>query len=484
MKTCLTVIALVLCYSAGSGSILAQAASVVRPDPENTVFLDNCPIVEDGSDTYDPNTRTCGNGKYKVFSNLIQAIVALKQVDVLYVRAGTYSRVVTPNVKVHGNDVNYWEGALAVHVTGTPEQHKVVRAYRDEEVVIQAKPGVSQYNPDPSDRSFKISSHFYPNPAISISGAYVDVGGFKTFGQVVINAHDATLERCDLGGGGPHMNQGQVVVLNSNRPGGVYNVVVRNNRIHHSTWGESVGNGSTIMCYNASYLVEHNEFYEGYGSDICLKDTGMQEGRIIEIRYNLFGPTSIGPGGGSGVQGHNQDAKVDRILIHHNVFLNKGKGVMFRTPARMGTIVYNNTFINSSTGRQTGDVVDWQNPEIHVLNNLYYHSGPKQNFYDIQTDPWERLESDWNLFYSTTADTSWRHKYRSRANTLSDWQKYSGKDAHSVWKDPEFVNPTGSRPEDFMRKDLAHIEDVEGSKHGPVCGAYITGKEIVGVEWE
>ncbi|HCO93581.1 MAG TPA: hypothetical protein DIU00_06465, partial [Phycisphaerales bacterium] len=251
MKTCLTVIALVLCYSVGSGSILAQAASVVRPDPENTVFLDNCPIVEDGSDTYDPNTRTCGNGKYKVFSDLIQAIVALKQADVLYVRAGTYSRVVTPNVKVHGNDVNYWEGALAVHVTGTPEQHKVVRAYRDEEVVIQAKPGVSQYNPDPSDRSFRKSSHFYPNPAISISGAYVDVGGFKTFGQVVINAHDATLERCDLGGGGPHMNQGQVVVLNSNRPGGVYNVVVRNNRIHHSTWGESVGNSSTIMCYNA-----------------------------------------------------------------------------------------------------------------------------------------------------------------------------------------------------------------------------------------
>jgi hypothetical protein len=84
------------------------------------------------------------------------------------------------------------------------------------------------------------------------------------------------------------------------------------------------------MCYNASFLVEHNEFYEGYGSDICLKDTGMQEGRIIEIRYNLFDPTSIGPGGGSGVQGHNQDAKVDRILIYDNVFLNKGTGVMFR----------------------------------------------------------------------------------------------------------------------------------------------------------
>lgn len=484
MKTWLTLVVLVLWDSVGPGSILAQAGNVARPDPENTVFLDNCQTVEDGSYTYDPDTRTCGNGKYKVFSDLACAVDALKQADALYVRAGMYSRVVTPNIKVHGNNVNYWEGAIAVHATGTPEQHKVVRAYRNEEVVVQAKPGVSQYNPDPSDRTFKRSSHFYPNPAISIGGSYVDVCGFKTFGQVVINAHDATLERCDLGGGGPHMNQGQVVVLNSNRPGGVYNVIVRNNRIHHSTWGENVGNGSTLMCYNASFLVEHNEFYEGYGSDICLKDTGEQEGRIIEIRYNFFGPTSIGPGCGSGVQGHNQDAKVDRILIHHNVFLNKGTGIMFRTPARMGTIAYNNTFVNCSEGGQNGDVSDWQNPEIYVLNNLYYHSRPKQNFYGIQTDPWERLESDWNLFYSTTADTTWRHKYRNRASTLADWQKYSGKDTHSVWKDPGFVRPSGSRPEDFKRKNLSHIKDVEGSKYGPVCGAYVTGEEIVGVERE
>jgi len=482
MKTCLTVTVFVWWGWAGPGSIIAQAESTARSDPDTVVFLDNGPRVENGSAVYDPDTRTCGKGKYKVFRDVAQAVAALKQAEVLYVRAGTYSRVVTPNVKVHGNDVNYWEGALAIPVTGTPEQHKVVRAYRNEEVIIQAKPGVSQYNPDPNDRTFKNSSHFYPNPAISIHGAYVDVSGFKTFGQVVINAHDTTLERCDLGGGGPHMNQGQVVVLNSNRPGGVFNVLIRNNRIHHSTWGESVGNGSTLMCYNASFLVEHNEFYEGYGSDIALKDTGMQEGRIIEIRYNFFGPTSIGPGGGSGVQGHNQDAKVDRILIHHNVFLNKGTGVMFRTPARMGTIVYNNTFVNCSGGGQSGDVDDWQNSESHVFNNLYYHSRPKQNFYDIQTDPWERLQSDWNLFYSTTADTTWRHKYRSRASTLTGWQTYSGTDTHSVWKEPGFVDATGGRAKDFRRKDPGHIKDVKGSKYGPVCGAYVTAEEIVGVE--
>jgi hypothetical protein len=109
-----------------------------RPDPATTVFLDNGPGLENGSATYDPDTRTSGKGKYKVFGELAKAVAALKQADVLFVRAGTYSRVVRPNVKVHGNHVNYWEGALAINVTGTPERHKVVSAYRNEEVIIQA----------------------------------------------------------------------------------------------------------------------------------------------------------------------------------------------------------------------------------------------------------------------------------------------------------------------------------------------------------
>ena len=221
MKAWPTITVLVFWVSAGCESVLAQTGSAAPRDPANTVFLDNSPGVQNNSNAYDPATRICGNGQDRVFSDLVQAVAALEQADVLYVRAGTYSRVVKPSVKAHGSEVNYWEGALAIHVTGTPEKHKLARAYRDEAVIIQAKPGVSEYNPDPNDHSFKKSSHFYPNPAISISGSYVDVSDFKTFGQVLISAHDATLERCDLGGGGPHMNQGQVVVLNSNQDRGV-----------------------------------------------------------------------------------------------------------------------------------------------------------------------------------------------------------------------------------------------------------------------
>lgn len=44
------------------------------------------------------------------------------------------------------------------------------------------------------------------------------------------------------------------------------------------------------------------------------------------------------------------------------------------------------------------------------------------------------------------------------------------------------MNPMGSKPEDFKRQGLPEkIEDVVGSKYGPVCGAYVTGDEVVGL---
>jgi hypothetical protein len=42
-----------------------------------TVFLDNDPGIVNGSTTYDPGTRTCGKGRFKVFTELDQAARAL-----------------------------------------------------------------------------------------------------------------------------------------------------------------------------------------------------------------------------------------------------------------------------------------------------------------------------------------------------------------------------------------------------------------------
>jgi hypothetical protein len=168
---------------------------------------------------------------------------------------------------------------------------------------------------------------------------------------------------------------------------------------------------------------------------------------------------------------------VDHIRIHHNVFHKKGTGVSFGSPARRGTVAYNNTFVDCGSG--SGDIGDWTNPQINVFNNLYYHSKSGQKFYDIQTTPWSRLESDHNLFFSSTAETTWNHLYRKRATTLEAWREYSGKDQHSVWKDPLFAKVSGWRPEHFKRQPSP--PDVMGSHYGNRCGAYVTGEEHIGV---
>jgi hypothetical protein len=444
--------------------------------PGAVVFLDNGTGVVNGSRAYDPETRSCGSGSATVYTDLEQAAQALVDADVLYVREGTYSRESVGNyITVHDHQVNYWTGALAIGASGTPGKHKLVSAYKDEKVIIQPKPGVSAYNPDPSDETFTNSSHFYPHPAISVGGSFVDVVGFKTYGQVLISGHDVTLTGCDIGGAGPHMNQGQAVVLNSNRPGGVHDVVIGNNLIHHSSWGESAANGAGFMGYNFSCVIEHNEFFDNYGADIRIKDTGGQEERDIAVRYNVFRPTTINPNGNAGFGGIGQDGQVRKVFVYGNMFFHKATGIDWNGSGLQGTFAYNNAFVDCGT-----DVGTWLKPLIHVANNLYYHSRTGQKFYDVQADPLSKLSSDWNLFFSTTGDTQWRNLYRSRGTTLADWQAYSGCDQHAVWKDPAFVNPSGSDPEDFKRK--GNPQDVTGSEYGPVCGAYVTGDEVIGIE--
>ena len=451
-----------------------------------TIFLDKHPGVVNGSNNYEPASRTCGPGSHRVYTDIASAMEALRGGDTLYVRAGTYSRPSVGKYKtIHGNKVNYWVGALNIGVDGTPRRHTVVSAYEDERVVILAKEGLSRYNPNPADDTFKESSHFYPNPAIAVHGTYIDVRGFKTFGQVVIRGRHIVLENCDLGGGGPHMNQGQVVALNGTDGAGVHDVIIRNNRIHHSCWGEGAANGAALMGYNFSCVIENNEFTDNFGPDINIKDTGGQQGRDIVIRYNFFGPTSINSAGNAGIHGHNQDRQIDHVTIHNNIFLEKRTGISFRMPTRLGPMLaYCNTFVNCGYGPgETGDVADWINTSARLYNNIFYHAGADQTFYDVQTKPLDKLRSDHNLFFSTAGRTQWRHLYRRRATTLNEWQKYAGCDTNSVWKNPQFANPDGRRPQDFTRTERHEsIQDVAPSPYGPACGAYATGKEHIGIK--
>ncbi|MHC4738451.1 MAG: DNRLRE domain-containing protein [Planctomycetota bacterium] len=429
-----------------------------------TIFLDNYPGVVNGSTTYDPATRSTGSGSYKVYTTLANVNTALSGGDTLYIRQGTYDNPSEPS----GN----FNGSLQVNVSGTSGQHTIASAYDDELVVIQAKPGTSNYNPNPGDTSGVGSMNYYPHPAISVNANYVDVIGLKTYGMLTIeSSHDVLLETCDLGGGGPVYNQGPVVELNFQS----YDVTIRDCLIHHSCWGQHTYNGPGVMLYDSSVTVENCEFYDNWGPDIFVKDTGYQSGRTVEIRKNFFGYSSINPGN-IGVLGHNQDIQIDSINVYNNIFYGKKQSIYPLLPGD-NINAYNNTFVKN-LGTNNGEHGDF-GTHTEVLysshNNLHYHDVSGQNYYGVQ----DIGDIDYNLYYSTTGDTSWYVGRSKRADTLSGWQSYSGEDAHSVETNPLFVNASGNRPEDFKRQ--SYSGDVTGSSYGSVCGAYETGNETIGL---
>jgi hypothetical protein len=342
-------------------------------------------------------------------------------------------------------------------------------AYPGEQPVILAEASKANYNPDPGDTSFTNSSHYYNNPAIGLHGEYIVISGLKTYGQVVItHSSNVLLEKCDLGGGGPHCDQGNVIVLNYESN----NVVIKNNKIHNSCWGEDDENGSAIIFYYASAaVIENNEFYDNWGADIYVKDTGGQGGRSMDIRYNFFGPSSIY----AGIRGyidHNQRNEIDVVYLHNNIFFEQASGVQWGTVPDMDMRVfpYNNTFVNC-----TIDLHAWDSyHKLISYNNLCYHTSGAQYYYSLY-----QIESgDYNLFYSVDGEARWKHEMNGNIDNLSDWQTTYSQDANSVYTDPLFVNANGDSVEDFKRQ--SYSGDVSGSSYGTVCGAYETGDEEIG----
>ena len=440
------------------------------PLPElsgRTFFLDG-QLSQNVVGTYSIAQRDDSGTDGDAFNNLQDAIDALSGGDNLIVREGEYSRFVEdPFVPPE-----YGALDIGAHGTadGTPSDHTVVMAYPGEQPVILAESDKPNYNPDPSDHNYQNSSQYYRNPAIGIHGEYIDVIGFKTYGQVVITwSSNVLLEGCDLGGGGPRNMQGNVVAVDYES----HDITIRNNRIHHSCWGEHDWNGAAIIIYHSSALIENNLFYNNWGVDVYVKDTREQGGRIFEIRNNFFAPSSIYPNT-IGVAGLNADSSViDDIIVHHNIFLEKGIGILHATAgySHFPMTPYNNSFINDM-GFDIEGLIDLT---VTSHNNLFYHDGQGDFYYSA----WEIESSNNNLFYSTSGDVQWRIEDTAtsvQARNLSEWQRLTDLESDSVYIDPRFVNATGNQPGDFKRQDYA--EDISG---GIVCGAYETGDEIIGL---
>jgi len=193
---------------------LLLAATAGTADAQ--IYLDNqssCPTCTDGATTYDPATRSTGSGSDTVYTSLGSLSSNIQAGQEHLLRSGTYTRN-TGNV-----------AALQISASGTAGAYTVVEAYPGEErlVIIGTDPAKLQYNPDPSqgaDGDTSLSTMYYPNPAVGISGSYVRVSGVKTYGMVTITGDNSIFEYNDVGGGGPGLNgqttgQGQVIMIHS-----------------------------------------------------------------------------------------------------------------------------------------------------------------------------------------------------------------------------------------------------------------------------
>jgi pectate lyase len=416
------------------------------------------------SGKYSIANRNCAGSDGDSYGTLSGAMSALSGGDTLYIRAGTYTRSTNNN----------YTGALSISAGGTSSNYTKIFAYPGETPIICPADDQGnkycQYNPNPGDttygsctpgRSLGGSACYYPNPAVNIGANYVHLSGIQTFGGTLISGNNFILENCDLGGGGPNINQGQVLMIAPSSGG-----IVRNNRIHNSAWGESNANGSALMGYDFSVIIENNEFYNNWSADIRLKDTGGQAGKTTEIRYNFFRTS-----GSTGVEVGNQDMNIGGVNIYNNVFIGKSVGIDHKDTNIGITTEYNNTFINCKK-----DIYTWVSGKpTHSYNNLFYHASGGQSYYDFDGGSYgTATNSEYNMFYTASGSSNW-----ATASSFSAWQGYGFDRYGKNGINPNFVNPAGTSPGDFKRTSYAG--DVSGSPYGTVAGAYETGNELIGL---
>lgn len=451
------------------GSLLLTWAVCNARVSTASVYLDgSATSCSNGSATYSPATRSCGSGNDKVYLDLGNFNSNIVAGTTNYMRAGNYYRTASGGV----------DGALNIDNTksGTATSPTIVKAYTGEErqVVIATAADKFQYNPNPGDISGANSVNYYPCPAIHIGGNYITVDGVKTYGMTVFqwyngsDIHDSAIQNSDLGGGGGNKTngQGQVVAIYS-----AYSILVKNNSIHNSCWGESVANGSALMGYNFAATIEYNSFYSNIGNDFRMKDTTTRGSNSTFVRYNFFN------GGGVAGIGQDPDSRTGSNAlaewrVYNNVFLNCGFNSDVTITGK--TYVYNNTIINGMLWHNSHGVVGTVYGPDYYYNNILYSNISGTVF----VDGYQAINGmDYNVYYGT-GTVYWNDHEGHKATDISGWKTYSGVDTLSLQASPGFVNSTGTTAADFKR--TSYTENFTGSSYSTKAGAYVTGNETIG----
>jgi hypothetical protein len=372
-----------------------------------TFYLDGNMSSNITNGTYSIENRNSSGSNGDAYNNIQDAINQLAPGDTLFIRSGNYTR---------GGD-NQGYGAFGVGSLDITVGSTTISGYGDEQPVIYTQAGKMNYNPNPTSMGTD-GVRYYPWPAISVrSTSNVTIRGLKTYGQIAIEGSNSVMvENCDFGGGGPQLDQGIVVYLNTTS-----GVTVRNCKIHNSATS-----ASAFQVYQTgNLLVERNSFYDNYGFDFNAKDTVNREGQDITFRYNWLGPSSV-DGNCAGVRGINQANALANLYIYQNIFYKKATGVVFVLYPQNSMVVNNNTFINTKNwGLQA-----WFDTPINVFNNIFYSSETTgENLFTLfESVNSGNVNMNYNVYYSTAGGaTMW--KWGSVFTSLSAWRSALGKTA-------------------------------------------------------
>ncbi len=134
-------------------------------------------------------------------------------------------------------------------------------------------------------------ARYWTSQAITM-GEFATVKNIKTFGQACFNGSGVmSLEDSDIGGGGPShcavaINQGNTVSYSDTDAG----AVLFNSSVHHSTRGDTSGNGPCLQGYRGVLTIDQNTFQHCRDSHVRPKDAnGATE--WMDIKNNLFLPS-------------------------------------------------------------------------------------------------------------------------------------------------------------------------------------------------
>ena len=207
-------------------------------------------------------------------------------------------------------------------------------------------------------------------------------------------------------------------------------------------------NHSGIQLQHASDAVE-NRVYNNHHDGL----TVYQDSRVVG---NVIYSNSVGVYAKSDFSGQ----------LTNNLIYDHDTRSISVTPGRdLGLEIINNTIYEPAALGLIG--LERSNAEIR--NNVFW-SG-RSYIFDVTGAGQDGFHSDYNLFHTTGEGLiAW---WSGERETFIDWQSAASQDRHSLFANPEFVDPSGPdkilgyvSPDHDGRDDDFHVRSLQGSVHG------------------